>query len=38
MTNRNEDLLKSKTAEGLVSSFQNGKKEWITSLVIGRTN
>lgn len=32
MTNRNEDLLKSKTAEGLVSSFQNGKKEGITSL------
>ncbi len=32
MTNKNEDLLKSKTAEGLVSSFQNGKKEGITSL------
>ncbi len=32
MTNRNEDLLKSETAEGLVSGFQNGKKEGITSL------
>lgn len=29
MTNRNEDLLKSKTAEGLVSSFQKGGEEGV---------
>lgn len=32
MTNRNEDLLKSEIAEGLVGDFQNGEKEGITSL------
>ena len=32
MTNRNEDLLKSETAEDLISSFQIGEKEYITSL------
>lgn len=32
ITNRNEDLLKSETAEGSISSFQIGEKEYITSL------
>ena len=32
MTNKNEDLLKSKIDEGLIKSFQIGEKEHITSL------